>query len=155
MSRESRKSLIEELSFEVRHNQSVVDAFDEAAADHLGVNRTDLRCLDLLLQELSGSATPGQLGSRLGLSTGSVTAMIDRLERIGFVTRSPDPSDRRKVVVRPTEAVSMKVGQIYGPLASEGAKMLTRYTVEELKLLTDFVRRNTALQQQHLQRLRG
>src|SRR5690349_7506783 len=100
MSSEKLRHLRDQLGDEVRAYQETVDAFDEAVAAHLGVNRTDLRCLDVLLR--LGSAAPGRLGAALGLTTGSVTAMLDRLERLGYLTREPDPSDRRKVVVRAT-----------------------------------------------------
>ena|SRR6266540_4545977 len=151
----SRELRVASLGAEVRANQAAVDAFDEAVAAHLGINRTDLRCLDVLLQELGAEATPGRLGGRLGLTTGSVTAMVDRLERLGYLTRSPDPADRRKVVVRPTEAILAKTAEIYGPLAAEGEDLLSRYTVEELELIADFMRRSRELQQSHLARLRA
>jgi DNA-binding MarR family transcriptional regulator len=151
----SRELVVSELGAAVRANQAAVDAFDEAVAAHLGINRTDLRCLDVLLQDNGAGATPGQLGGRLGLTTGSVTAMVDRLERLGYVTRSPDPADRRKVVVRATETIQTRAWEIYGPLAAEGEDLLSRYSVDELDLIADFLRRSRELQQQHLDRLRG
>jgi DNA-binding MarR family transcriptional regulator len=138
----------------VRANQASVDAFDEAIAQRFGVNRTDLRCLDLLMEELGGEATPGQLGTRLGLTTGSVTAMIDRLAKLGYVTRSPDPTDRRKVVVRPTDTILDKSREIYGRLVAGGVELLAKYTDEELELLIDFQVRARALQEEQLKRLR-
>lgn len=154
MARKTREALIAVLGDEVRANQSAVDALDEAVAGHLGVNRTDLRCLETLLTELP-EATPGQLATRLGLTTGSVTAMLDRLAKLGYVTRSPDEMDRRKVVVRPTDEVTRRTGEIYGPIAGEGARELARYTVAELELLIDFQRRTRALQDRHLARVRA
>src|SRR5664279_2154720 len=82
-----------------RRLQSAVDALDEAVAGNLGINRTDLRCLDELMR--AEQAGPAWLADRLGLTSGSMTTLLDRLERAGYVTRSPDPGDRRKVVVRP------------------------------------------------------
>ncbi len=149
----SRDSLIAELGTEVRALQAAVDALDEAVAEHLGVNRTDLRCLDVLMQ--AGTATPGQLGATLGLTTGSVTAMLDRLARLGYLTRAADPADRRKVVVEPTALAQRKAGELYGPLATEGARRMRRYTEAELRLITDFVRRSRELQEEHLARLKG
>jgi len=135
--------------------QRAVDVLDQRAADRLGLNRTDLRCLDLLMEELGGEATPGQLGTRLGLTTGSVTAMIDRLAKLGYVTRSPDPTDRRKVVVRPTDTILDKSREIYGPLVAGGVELLAKYTNEELELLIDFQVRARALQEEQLKRLRS
>jgi DNA-binding MarR family transcriptional regulator len=152
MSRENRETLRTELGDEVRALQSAVDALDEAVAAHLRVNRTDLRCLDVLMQ--AGSATPGQLATALGLTTGSVTAMLDRLAKLGYLTRSADPADRRKVIVQPTPEAQRRAGELYGPLAAEGAHEVSRYTAAELRLLIDFVRRSRLLQERHLARIR-
>jgi DNA-binding MarR family transcriptional regulator len=153
MSRKTLEALSEALGVEVRAHQAAVDALDEAVAAHLGLNRTDLRCLDVLLQ--MGSASPGQLGTRLGLTTGSVTAMLDRLAKAEYLTRSPDPTDRRKVVVQPTPVVIEKAGELYGPLAEEGASDVARYTQAELELLIDFLRRGREQQEKHLTLIRA
>ncbi|MBO8188089.1 MarR family winged helix-turn-helix transcriptional regulator [Streptomyces spirodelae] len=140
------------LAEEVRALQSATDAVDAATADRLGINRTDLHCLDVLTQR--ESATPSQLGAALGLTTGSVTAMLDRLARLGYLTREPDPHDRRKSVVRATPAIQRGADELYGPLAEEGAALLERYSLPELELLLDFARRSREIQERHLLRLR-
>src|SRR5215470_2869449 len=77
-------------------------AYDEALADRLGLNPTDLRCLELVIAE--PGATAGRLAERADLTTGAVTGVLDRLERAGFVRRRPDPADRRSVTITPVEA---------------------------------------------------
>ncbi len=72
-------------------------AFDEALAEHLGMNPTDLRCLELLVEE--PGLTPGRLATAAGLTTGAITGVLDRLERGGFVARQADPADRRRVSI--------------------------------------------------------
>src|SRR5690349_1511420 len=111
---------------ESRALQAAVDAFDQAVADRLAINRTDLRCLDELVR--LGSAGPAELAKLLGLTSGSTTTLLDRLERAGYVVRAPDHADRRKVVVRPTPAVLELTGSIYGPLAAEGAGDLSSFS---------------------------
>jgi DNA-binding MarR family transcriptional regulator len=140
------------LGAEVRAYQRAVDAFDETAAELLGVNRTDMRCLDILLER--GEATPGQLAEAVGLTSGSVTAMLDRLERGGLVQRTPDASDRRRLVVRPTTKSLEECARLYTPIAEEGARRLARYTLAELELLIEFVRRDRQLQEAHTERVR-
>ena len=72
--------------------------FQDAVARSVGLNGTDLQAVGLLLS--SGPATPGELAARTGLTAGgAVTAMIDRLERIGYVRRARDETDRRRVIV--------------------------------------------------------
>jgi DNA-binding MarR family transcriptional regulator len=153
MSSRTRDSLRAELGDEMRVLQTAVDALDEAVAGYLGVNRTDLRCLDVLMR--MGTATAGQLAAELGLTTGSVTALLDRLARLGYLTRSPDTADRRRVVIQPTATMVERTAELYGPIAREGARDVARYTVAELELLLDFVRRSRRLQEQHRDRIRA
>src|SRR5690349_17610271 len=72
--------------------------FQDAVARSVGLNSTDLQAVGLLMS--SGPATPGELAVRTGLTAGgAVTAMIDRLERAGYVNRARDENDRRRVIV--------------------------------------------------------
>jgi DNA-binding MarR family transcriptional regulator len=133
--------------------QSAVDAYDEVAALVLGVNRTDLRCLEILIER--ESVTPSVLGPAVGLSTGSVTVMLDRLERLNYVTRSPDPSDRRKVIVRITDEARRRAWELYGPIVQDGEAILDDYSAEELRLVTGFLRRSRELYERHLAQARA
>lgn len=139
----------------VQQHQASVDDFDREMARLLGVNETDLRCLELLLQD-EPEAAPSALGARLGLTSGSVTIMLDRLEAIGYLTRSPHPTDGRKVLVRATAEAARRAYELITPLIDEGAReLLARYTPEQLELITDFLRRDTDLHARHVQRLRA
>jgi DNA-binding MarR family transcriptional regulator len=122
-------------------------------AVHLGINRTDLRCLEILIE--GEVFAPGLLGKKLGLTSGSVTAMLDRLEKLDYVARSPDPADRRRVAVRITAEASRKVWAIYGPIAEEGSESLARYTAPQLLLVIDYLHRCQQLYQAHLARVRN
>ncbi len=82
-------------------------AFDEALAAHLGLNVTDLRCLEVVIDE--PGITPGQLAARSVLTTGAVTGVLDRLARAGYVQRRPDPADRRSLTVWPDEAQAGRI----------------------------------------------
>jgi len=148
-----KEALSWQLANEVRLLQSAVEAVDAAAAARLGINQTDLRCLDVLLQR--ESAAPGELGAALGLTTGSVTAMLDRLDRLGYLTREPDPADRRRSVVRASERTRKAAGEIYMPLAQEAHAGLQKYSAQELTLLLDFVRGSREVQEKHVSRIRG
>lgn len=72
--------------------QSAVDDFDRELARLMGVNETDLRCLEILfaVEEI----TPRELSRQLGLTTGSVTTMLDRLEKLAYLTRTPTTGAR-------------------------------------------------------------
>src|SRR6188472_999459 len=95
-----KRQLIKELITAFRASGNQDSAFDNLAAERLGVNRTDLHCLNAI--ENSGGLTAGRLASEVGLTTGAVTGVIDRLERAGFARRVPDPDDRRRVKLEVT-----------------------------------------------------
>jgi DNA-binding MarR family transcriptional regulator len=112
-----------------------------------------LRCLEILTQ--NDSVLPSQLAVQLGLTTGSVTAMLDRLERLGYATRSADPADRRKVVIRITTKATRKAAKIYGPIALDGERdVLSSYSAAELHVLLDYHQRSRQLQEHHAARIR-
>src|SRR5262249_54630790 len=82
----------------MRRTGSLMQLMGQAAADRIGINSTDLNCLNIL--SFSGHMTAGELAKATGLTTASITGVIDRLEEVGFVRRERDPHDRRRVVVR-------------------------------------------------------
>ena len=90
-------------------------AFDEALAEHLGLNPTDLRCLELVIAD--PGLTPSRLAELAGITSGAVTGVVDRLERAGYVTRTPDPADRRSVTIAPVPARAAEVVDAVAPLA--------------------------------------
>ena len=106
----SREELQAELAEQMQAFQARVDAFDELVAARLGVNRTDLRCVEILVAQRT--ASPGELGPALGLTTGGVTAMLIRLERLGYLRRVPHPDDGRKVIVEVTDEALRQVAAL-------------------------------------------
>ncbi|TXH16479.1 MAG: MarR family transcriptional regulator [Mycobacterium sp.] len=138
----------------VQGYQAAVDDFDREVARLLGINTTDARCLEILIQETSG-VTPRELADRLGLTTGSATTMLDRLEKVGYVTRSAHPSDRRKLLVHATATARERAFELIGPLVDDGRRtLLSRYSAEQLELITEFLTRAAELQREHVARLR-
>jgi DNA-binding MarR family transcriptional regulator len=150
MSNYSKSELIGELRREVRSAQSAVAAVDHAVAERLGVNATDHRCLDIL--DHRGPMTAGQLADTLGLSRSAVTTVLDRLERLRYVRRMANRDDRRQVVVVLTPRLYRRARELYGD-GREVSAALERYSVNELRLLLDFVRRDRELNERRAQRL--
>jgi len=136
--------------FRVSGNQD--DAFDNLAAQRLGVNETDLHCLNII--ENAGGVTAGQLAAQSGLTTGAVTGVIDRLESKGFARRIPDPADRRRVKVEVTKAFYSRADKIWGPVAAEWASSLERFSAEQLDGFHEFLRTTNEITSRHLDRLR-
>lgn len=143
MKQKTKPELISALMAAVRGNQNATDQMDEAAARGMGVNRTDARCLDIVDQH--GSVTAGHLATEAGLTTGTVTAVIDRLVAKGFLRRAADPDDRRRVVIEKTELLDESASHYYGPLGIEAGPFLQRYSKAELELLTEFLSASTEI----------
>lgn len=80
-----------------RQIYAAMDRLDDLMARDLGVNRSDLRCLYHLSQR--GASTPGEIAAATGLTSGAVTALLDRLERQGLIGRRQDCTDRRSVTI--------------------------------------------------------
>jgi DNA-binding MarR family transcriptional regulator len=142
-----RDDLMRQLGDEVRAGQRATDAVDEAVAHVTGINRTDGKVIDILDQH--GRMSAGELARELGLTTGAVTAVLDRLQAAGYVTRVPDPDDRRRVLVELTAPTLEAIHKMMGPLATEGSRLLSRYTDEQLELLLEFVRAGRQMQERH------
>jgi DNA-binding MarR family transcriptional regulator len=154
MSSEDLDALRQQVGLDDQAYQASVNDFDATAARVLGVNQTDLRCLEILLGQRT--ALPSQLGEQLGLTSGSVTTMLDRLEQQGYLTRAPDPDDRRKVIVRATPKATQKVWvELYEPLVAEGFEGVAHYTATELAVISDYLRRGRQLHQRHITRVRA
>jgi DNA-binding MarR family transcriptional regulator len=118
-------------------------AYDDALADRLGMNATDLRCLELLIAE--PGLSPGRLAELAGLTSGAVTGVLDRLERGGSVTRHPDPADRRRVGLEPVPARIEELAISLSPLDSSIRATLEELTDEQRTAIASFLRTASAL----------
>jgi DNA-binding MarR family transcriptional regulator len=147
-----KSELIDELVREFRTSGNQDDAFDNLAAQRLGVNETDLRCLNIV--ENAGGITAGKLAELAGLTTGAVTGVIDRLEHRGFARRVQDPEDRRRVRVEVTRAFYTRADKIWGPVRADWGRVLAKFSNEELELITEFLRASNEVGRRHLDRLR-
>ena len=147
-----KKQLIQELIAAFRASGNQDSAFENLAADRLGVNHTDLHCLNAI--ENAGGLTAGELAAEVGLTSGAVTGVVDRLERAGFARRVPDPADRRRVKVEVTPEFYASAERIWGPLAKEWEESLaSHFTAAELTRVTEFLRLTNEVGKRHLERL--
>jgi DNA-binding MarR family transcriptional regulator len=149
----ARADLLAELGQVMQAYQRAIDVLDQRVADRLGLNRTDMRCLELLFAP--EPLSPGELATAAGLTTGGVTTAIDRLERAGYVARERDSTDRRRVTVHPTDHARQLVGEIYGPIVTEGTDHLARYDDATLGHMIEFLSFATEQQHRHATRLAG
>lgn len=152
MSRDKKQELVTDLLHLARAHEAANDAFDEVAREKLGINRTDLRCLNII--DNAGTMTAGRLAELSGLTTAAVTSVLDRLERAGYARRVRDQPDRRQVMVEVTPLLAERATPIWGPLGEEARSTLSRMSAEELRALIDFYRLGIELNERHIDRVR-
>jgi DNA-binding MarR family transcriptional regulator len=126
----------------MRRLTAEIDGLDQRAANRFGINRSDLRCLDVLRGV--GPTTPTTLAGAVGMTTGGLSLALDRLESAGYVTRRPNSNDRRSVIVEPTEHLAQIEGEIFGPLVREMGEIISRYQDADLDVIRDFLDRVAA-----------
>jgi DNA-binding MarR family transcriptional regulator len=143
--------IFRELVDEVRRSQSATERFDQAVADALGINRTDMRCLDVLSR--AGAQTAGALAAATGLTSGAMTAALDRLERAGYARRNRDPGDRRRVLVEITEKAEADGARFYAEHHELSERLYKRYSKDELELLLGWVRVGREFNEAHAERV--
>ncbi len=121
-----RAELTAAFAASLRRTGSLMQLMSQAAADRIGINATDLNCLNLL--SFSGQMTAGQLAKATGLSTASITGVIDRLER--------------------------DVASVFLPMVRAWEGLAEQYSDEELRLIVDFYGQMEHVLREHITRLR-
>ena len=132
-----RERLLVALDEAIRKVGAQAVLISDLVATRVGINSTDLECLDLL--QLDGPSTAGQMSARSGLTSGATTAMIDRLEKAGYVRRRRDASDRRLVVVEVLEHCGSHIAPLYQPIQKDLEKVHARYSNRELDIVVRYL----------------
>lgn len=114
----------------------------QGIAAQAGANPADVQALNLLT--LYGPMTPSRLAEAMALTKGgAITAMVDRLEKAGYVRRARDPADRRKVLVEPVFGAPLRrLMARFDPVGQAMARVLQRYSDEEVRLILEFTERS-------------
>jgi DNA-binding MarR family transcriptional regulator len=105
----------------------------------LDLKDVDLDCLDIL--DANGPLSPTALARRAGVHPATMTGILDRLEKGGWIVRERDPADRRAVLVRAVRDRYAELLRLYSGLSRSMNKLLADYTDTELELIADFMRR--------------
>ncbi|MFJ7512797.1 MarR family winged helix-turn-helix transcriptional regulator [Peribacillus simplex] len=111
--------------------------FQQNMALKIGVSHTDLKSAEILNE--TGPITAGELSKITGLSTGSVTALINRLEKSGYVKRERDQLDGRRVMIAPIPERQEQIKSHYQSLSVATKDLCSAYNVQELILINQFV----------------
>jgi DNA-binding MarR family transcriptional regulator len=133
----NRNELIGQVRAAMRRLTTEIDGLDECASNHFGVNRTDLRVIDTLRSR--GPLTASELARSVGLTSGGLSIALERLERIGYIRRSPHPDDRRSVLVETTEEIPPLEQQVFARLGKRMNHLLRGYTEEQLATIQHYL----------------
>ncbi|MCD1261719.1 MarR family transcriptional regulator [Paenibacillus athensensis] len=150
MSRRTPKisQLLSGLSDEFRIQSTNTVLFHQLIADYLGLNITDHKCLNYLID--LGPLTAGRLAELTHLTTGAITGVIDRLEKAGFVRRVKDPNDRRRVIIECVPESMARLQGVFEPLGRMTDEICLSYSEEELVFLLAFMKKINGRFQQEL-----
>jgi DNA-binding MarR family transcriptional regulator len=131
--------------------QDSTQAFDEAGADVLGLNRTDLKCLGVIYAQ--GSVPAGEIAKATHLTKGAMTTALDRIESAGYAKRVRDTEDRRGVRVELTKKGRDSVDMLWGHFAKKGNELLSQFDSGELDAILRFLKEATQMQDEHRERI--
>jgi DNA-binding MarR family transcriptional regulator len=153
LSRDQRRTVDRRLLESIRAVLLASDLLDEAFADFVGINRTDLRCMDIVDQR--GRVTAGELAREAGLTTGAVTAVVDRMEVAGLLRRASDPADRRKVWIELTPDAQKLAGEVHGPLDQAGEMHLASLSDEQVLTIIGFLEVSRRITMENVEAIRS
>ncbi len=138
-------------TFLIREIGNLGRQLDRAMSDHLTVNATDLRAMSVLLGR--GPMAPSELAAALGLGAPATSMAIDRLERVGHVTRERDDADRRRVTVRPTPESATKARDALMPMIREVDALLDDVPEADRAAIQHYLQQVAQTMRRHLETL--
>ena len=148
-----RRRLENEFLDAIRRSGSIMQLLGQVSADRIGINATDLNCLNIVA--LTGAMTAGDLARATGLTTASITGVLDRLEEAGFVRRERDPNDRRRVIVNLNAGRGWHdVAPVFAPVIKAWRGAAAGYSDDELRLILDFQRQVADIMRDQLAQMR-
>jgi DNA-binding MarR family transcriptional regulator len=138
---------VQEVIAEMRALSNEMDGLDQAVADRFGLNRTDMRCAEMLGR--LGPMQPKDLAEAMGYTTGGITTVIDRLEESGYAIRRPDRYDRRKVLVESTGLARKQGSGIFGSLIKVFEEAIDQTAERDLAVIRDFLEQSRSIVKDH------
>jgi DNA-binding MarR family transcriptional regulator len=137
----SRRRLTNAIRESLRELSVQLSVLNHHVGARLDLRQVDLNCLDVIGRH--GPLTPSALAKQTGLHPATLTGVLDRLERAGWIARERHPSDRRAVVVRALPDRAADIFQVYGGMNAAMDEICAAYRDGELEVLADFLRRTT------------
>ncbi len=143
-----RKELLKAVLEASKENSTVAVFFHSSIAEQIGLGATEEKTLFILSSQ--GALTAGEIAQRTGLTTSSVTSLIDRLETKGFVQRVRDTHDRRRVIVERNEERLTELTAVFHSLQENFMDFLETYNDDQLATIADFLTQATQRSQEFI-----
>ena len=146
-----RRAGTQEVALLLRRLTVELDAVGQRFALEHGLNRTDVRALVAIMDAARRGEpmTAGRLGDAVELRSASVTALLDRLEKVGHLRRVRDPEDRRRVSLEMSDAAMAAGAEHFGGLQRDLTAAMGSYSDEELDVVRRFLEDMTAVIERH------
>jgi len=136
-----RRRLITAIKGSLRELSNQLSLLNHHVGSRVDLKDVDLDCLELVNRH--GPMSPSDLARSAGLHPATITGILDRLERAGWVVRERDPSDRRSVLVQVRRDRGGELFRLYAGMNAAMDQLCATYSDEQLELLADFLRRTT------------
>lgn len=149
----NRKELLRELDVEMRRSEAGGVFFLQAIAERSGMNLTDLQCMHILTS--TGPITAGRLAEMMGLTTGAITGVVNRMEQAGYLRREKDSGDGRRVVIRPLPETLERAGaRFFDAQRRAFNAAVSGYDDRELAVILGFMRSVNVITGEETSRIR-
>jgi DNA-binding MarR family transcriptional regulator len=148
-----RRRLTSAIKESLRELSIQLSLLNHQVGTHADLRDVDLDCLDLINQH--GPLSPSALARRAGLHPATMTGILDRLERSGWVARERDPGDRRAVLVKAQRGRNAELFGLYAGMNASLDQLCAGYSEAELELIADFLRRTTSAGHDATEQLAG
>jgi DNA-binding MarR family transcriptional regulator len=140
--RRRRRRLTTAIKESLRELSIQLSLLNHRVGAHLDLRDVDLDCLDIINRH--GPLSPSALARRAGLHPATMTGILDRLERAGWIARDRDPSDRRAVLVRARRERNAELLRLYSGMNASMDQICAGYSEDQLELLAEFLRRTAS-----------
>jgi DNA-binding MarR family transcriptional regulator len=148
-----RRRQVQAIKESLRALSNQLSVLNHQVSAHVELKDVDLDCLELVSRH--GPLSPSALARRAGLHPATMTGILDRLERGGWIDRGRDPADRRAVVERARRDRTAELFGLYAGMNRAMDQICAGYSGDQLDLLADFLRRTTTAGQDATDELRG
>jgi DNA-binding MarR family transcriptional regulator len=137
-----RRRLVVEARTALREANTQLTFLNQQVGGCVELKGNDIECLDQIGRH--GPMSPGELGRRTGLHPATLTGILDRLERGGWIARERSPADRRSIQLRALPTRARELVDLYAPMNAAMDGVFDTYTDDQLETIADFLRRTTA-----------